>query len=54
MPGYDLIATDPERNRVAIIQVKSGWATGAPGFLIKSFISDFVVVVKLSASSKWF
>ena len=48
MPGYDLVATNPEQNRVARIQVKSRWATGASGFLIKSFISDFVVVVKLN------
>ena len=48
MPGYDLVATNPETNRVARIQVKSRWATGASGFLIKSFVSDFVVVVKLN------
>ena len=47
-PCYDLVATNPERNRAARIQVKSRWATGAPGFLIKSFVSDFVVVVKLN------
>src|SRR5688572_5838499 len=47
MPGYDLIATEPERNRAARIQVKSRWATGAPGFLINCFVSDFVVVVRL-------
>jgi hypothetical protein len=29
MPSYDLVATNPERNRVARIQVKSRWATGA-------------------------
>ena len=48
MPGYDLVATNPERNKVAKIQVKSRWLTGASGFLIKSFKSDFVVVVKLN------
>ena len=48
MPGYDLVATDPDRNRVVRIQVKSRWATGASGFIIGSFDSDFVVVVRLN------
>jgi hypothetical protein len=48
MPGYDIVATSPERNRSARIQVKSRWITGASGFLIKGFDSDFVVVVKLN------
>ena len=48
MPGYDLVATSPERNRSARIQVKSRWRTGATGFLIKGFDSDFVVAVKLN------
>jgi len=48
LPGYDLVATDPERGRAARIQVKSRWATGASGFLIKNFASDFVVVVRLN------
>lgn len=48
VPGYDLVATNPENNRSAKIQVKSRWLTGASGFLIKSFDSDFVVVVKLN------
>ena len=52
MPGYDLLANDPERNRTARIQVKSRWETGASGFLIKSFDSDFVVVVRLNRGGK--
>ena len=48
MPVYDLVATDPERGSSARIQVKSRWASGASGFLIKRFESDFVVVVKLN------
>jgi hypothetical protein len=52
MPGYDLVATNPEQNRAAKIQVKSRWRTGAPGFLIKKFNCDFVVVVKLNRGKK--
>lgn len=52
MPGYDLIATNPENNTSARIQVKSRWRTGAPGFLIKNFDCDFVVVVKLNRGKK--
>jgi hypothetical protein len=48
MPGYDLVAMDAEHGRSAKIQVKSRWETGASGFLIKSFDSDFVVVVRLN------
>jgi hypothetical protein len=48
MPGYDLVATSAENNRSARIQVKSRWEIGASGFLIKSFDSDFVVVVRLN------
>jgi hypothetical protein len=48
MPGYDLVAMDATHNRSAKIQVKSRWETGASGFLIKSFDSDFVVVVRLN------
>lgn len=52
MPGYDLVATNPERNKSAKVQVKSRWRTGAPGFIIKSFDCDFVVVVKLNRGKK--
>lgn len=50
--GYDVVATDPERNSSARIQVKSRWRTGAPGFIIKNFDCDFVIVVKLNRGVK--
>jgi hypothetical protein len=50
--GYDLVATWPETNRVARIQVKSRWATTAPHFLIKNVDEcDFVVLVRLNRGS---
>ena len=52
MPGYDLVATHPENNTSARIQVKSRWRTGAPGFIIKNFDCDFVVIVKLNRGNK--
>jgi hypothetical protein len=52
MPGYDLVATNPERNISAKIQVKSRWRTNAPGFLIRSFNCDFVVFCRLNRGSK--
>lgn len=52
MPGYDLVATNPERDRSAMIQVKSRWRTGANGFPIKNFDCDFVVLVMLNRGSK--
>ena len=52
MSGYDITATNPERNRSARIQVKSRWRTGAEGFIIKNFKCDFVVVVLLNRGSK--
>ena len=52
MPGYDLVATNPENNTSAKIQVKSRWATKAGGFPIKNFDCDFVVVVLLNRGSK--
>ena len=52
MPGYDLVATSPENNTSAKIQVKSRWATKAGGFPIKNFDCDFVVVVLLNRGSK--
>ncbi|MEO9591867.1 hypothetical protein [Rhodopirellula bahusiensis] len=52
MPGYDLVATHPEHNTSARIQVKSRWRTGAPGFIIKNFDCDFVVIVKLNRGNK--
>lgn len=52
MPGYDLVATNPESNKSAMIQVKSRWRTGAAGFPIKNFGCDFVVVVLLNRGSR--
>jgi hypothetical protein len=52
MPGYDLVAISPEHNTSARIQVKSRWRTGAPGFIIKNFNCDFVVIVKLNRGNK--
>jgi hypothetical protein len=52
MPGYDLVATDPERGSSARIQVKSRWRTGAPGFPIRNFACDFVVFARLNRGSK--
>ena len=52
MPGYDLVATNPEANTSAKIQVKSRWRTGATGFPIKNFNCDFVVAAFLNRGSK--
>jgi hypothetical protein len=52
LPGYDLVAINAPGNTSARIQVKSRWRTGAPGFIIKSFDCDFVVVVKLNRGKK--
>lgn len=52
MPGYDLVATNPETNRSARIQVKSRWRTSAPFFLIKNFDCEFVVAVRLNRGKK--
>jgi hypothetical protein len=51
-PGYDVIATNPDKNSSARISVKSRWRTKADGFIIKNFDCDFVVVVKLNRGSK--
>ncbi len=52
MPGYDLVATDPENNTSARIQVKSRWRTGATGFPISNFDCDYVVAAFLNRGSK--
>jgi hypothetical protein len=52
MPGFDIIATDPDHNTSARIQVKSRWKTDAEGFFIKNFDCDFVVVSLLNRGSK--
>jgi len=49
MPGYDLVATNPDRGSIARIQVKSRWATDYDGgFPLKNFECDFVVHVALN------
>lgn len=52
MPGYDLVATNPDANTSARIQVKSRWRTGAIGFPISNFDCDFVVAALLNRGSK--
>jgi len=52
MPGYDLVATEPENNTSARIQVKSRWRTGATGFPISNFDCEFVVAAFLNRGSK--
>ena len=47
-PGYDLIVVNPEKKTQARIQVKSRFRTGATGFPINNFESDFVVYVALN------
>jgi hypothetical protein len=50
--GYDLVATWPEMNRVARIQVKEPMGATAPHFLIKNVDEcDFVVLVRLNRGS---
>lgn len=52
MPGYDLVATNPDKKKVVRISVKSRWTTNATGFIIKNFDCDFVVVAKLNRGTK--
>lgn len=52
MPGYDLIAVNPEGDRVARVSVKMRWKADAKGFIIRNFDSDFVVVVKLNKGGR--
>ena len=51
--GYDLVATWPETNRSARIQVKSRWATDANAFLIKNIECDFLVLVRLNRAYRY-
>src|SRR4051812_46499425 len=47
--GYDLVATNPESDKTARIQVKSRWATNYDrSFPIKNFDCEFVVHVALN------
>jgi hypothetical protein len=53
-PGYDLIATNPEKNLSCRIQVKSRWATDWDrGFPIKNFDCDFVTLVALNRGYRY-
>ena len=53
-PGYDLIATAPEKNCSCRVQVKSRWATDFDGgFPIKNFDCDFVVFVHLNRGYRY-
>jgi hypothetical protein len=53
-PGYDLIATNPERNKSCRIQVKSRWATDYDGgFLMRQFDCDFVVLAVLNRGYRY-
>ena len=47
-PGYDLIATSPDNNTSARIQVKSRFQTNWDGFIINNFDCDFIVLVPLN------
>jgi hypothetical protein len=54
MPGYDLVATHPERNRSARIQVKSRWATDYDGgWPMRNLDCDFVVFVALNRGFRY-
>jgi hypothetical protein len=48
MPGYDIVATNPEKNTSLKIQVKSRYQTDRDGFIINNLDSDFVVLVALN------
>ena len=52
MPGYDLVATNPELNTSAKIQVKCRLTRKATGFLISRFDCDFIVFVRLNLDSE--
>jgi hypothetical protein len=53
MPGYDLVAVNPEKGTSARIQVKSRWATDSDhGFPMKNADADFVVFVMLNRGNR--
>jgi hypothetical protein len=47
-PGFDVVAFNRSGDRTCRLQVKSRWRSGARGFPIKNFESDFVVFVVLN------
>ena len=53
MPGYDLVAVNPDKGTSARIQVKSRWATDSDhGFPMKNADADFVVFVLLNRGNR--
>jgi hypothetical protein len=53
-PGYDIIATNVEKNTNCRIQVKSRWATDFDGgFPIRNFDCDFVVLAALNRGYRY-
>jgi len=53
-PGYDIIATNPEKNRSCRVQVKSRWATDFnKAFPINNFDCDYVVLVALNRGFRY-
>jgi hypothetical protein len=54
MPGYDLVAVNPELGTSARIQVKSRWASDSDhGFPLKNLDADFVVFVLLNRGNRY-
>ena len=54
MPGYDLVATNPETGRAARIQVKSRWATDSnEAVLLRAWEFDFLVYVALNRGHRY-
>ncbi|WP_024577389.1 MULTISPECIES: group I intron-associated PD-(D/E)XK endonuclease [unclassified Afipia] len=52
-PGYDLVALNPNANKLARISVKSRWATNRAGhFPLNSLDCDFVVHVALNRGER--
>lgn len=47
-PGYDLIATNADKNTSARLQVKSRYRTDWDGFIINNYNCDFVIFVTLN------
>ena len=54
MPGYDIIAANPEAGTSARIQVKSRWASDSDqSFPMKNADADFVAFVMLNRGNKF-
>ncbi|MEZ5752907.1 MAG: hypothetical protein R3D60_13400 [Paracoccaceae bacterium] len=54
MPGYDIVAVNPERGTSAKIQVKSRRASDSDqGFPLKNLDTDFVVFVLLNRGNRF-